>query len=301
MFNRAAILLAAVCLAAVPARARPAVAAPAPANRVFADSKLVTTDRLSVEVVGRGADVVLIPGLASSREVYRRTAERLRGRYRLHLVQVAGFAGEPARANAAGPVLMPTTEAIADYIAQAGLKKPAIVGHSLGGLMALMLAVHHPDCVGKAMIVDTLAFYTQLFAGPQATAASVKPMADGIGAQMLAASDADYARSSAQTASMMATAPADQAMIQRASVASARATMVKAMQEDMTTDLRAEMASIPVPITVFYEAPLAKLIAADYAPVPHRRLIAAAPSAKHFLMLDDPAGFDAALDGFLKS
>jgi hypothetical protein len=27
---------------------------------------------------------------------------------------------------------------------------------------------------------------------------------------------------------------------------------------------------------------------------------AAAPGAKHFIMFDDPAGFDAAADGFLK-
>jgi hypothetical protein len=92
------------------------------ANRLFADSRLVTLDRISVEVVGAGPDVILIPGLASSRETFKRTAERLKGHYRLHLIQVAGFAGEPARGNASGPVLGPTTDAISAYIAGAGLK-----------------------------------------------------------------------------------------------------------------------------------------------------------------------------------
>ena len=268
-------------------------------NRLFTDSRMVQRDRISVEVVGSGPDVVLIPGLASSREVWRRTAERLRGRYRLHLVQVAGFAGEPAGPNASGPVLAPTVAAIDAYIASAGLTKPAVVGHSLGGVMALQLAADHPDHVGRAMVVDALAFYTELFAGPQATVAGAQPYADQIGKQMLAASDADYAVGAAKTATMMATAPADQARIQRWSTTSTRATMVRAMQEDMTTDLRPRIASITVPITVVYEAALGPLVTTDYAALAHKTLIPATAGARHFLMYDDPAGFDAALDRFL--
>ena len=97
-------VLAQVLTPRTPAHAQAVTAVAAPSLKLFSDSRLVRGDRISVEVVGQGPDVVLIPGLASSRETYRRTAERLRGRYRLHLVQVAGFAGEPAAANASGPV-----------------------------------------------------------------------------------------------------------------------------------------------------------------------------------------------------
>ena len=292
------LALALVALVAAPLASR----ADAPdVNRLFADSRLVSGDRISVEVIGTGPDVVLIPGLASSRATFRGTAERLRGRYRLHLVQVAGFAGAAPQANASGPVYAPTVEAIRAYIVSAGLKKPAIVGHSLGGLMALQLAADHPDLPGKLLIVDALAFYTQLFAGPQATAAGAKPYADQITKGIRAATDPQFAQGAAQTASMMATAPVDQQTIARWSTASTRNVMATAMVEDMTTDLRPRMAAIAVPVTVIYEAPLAALIQADYAPVPHKTLIAAAPAAKHFLMFDDPAGFDAALDTFLKS
>ena len=276
-----------------------ATAVAADPNHMFADGHIVAGDRISVEVVGAGPDVVLIPGLASSREVWRHTAARLRGRYRLHLVQVAGFAGAPPGANATGPVYAPTVAAINSYIAQAGLKKPLIVGHSLGGLMALQLAADHPEHVGRAMIVDTLAFYTELFAGPQATATGAKPFADQMGAQLLAANDADFAGGAARTAGAMVSAPVDQARVAHWSATSTRGTMVTAMKEDMTTDLRARMGAITVPVTVIYEAPLAPLITADYAPVPHKTLIAAKPGAKHFLMYDDPVGFDAALDAFL--
>ncbi len=53
-------------------------------------------ERISVQVEGAGPDVILIPGLASSREVWAGLATTLRQQYRLHLVQVAGFAGSPA-------------------------------------------------------------------------------------------------------------------------------------------------------------------------------------------------------------
>ena len=78
-----------------------------------------------------------------------------------------------------------------------------------------------------------------------------------------------------------------------------RPVMVKAMQEDMTTDLRPLAARMSVPVTVIYEASLAPLMQADYAAVPRKTLVAAAPRARHFLMDDDPKGFDAALDAFL--
>src|SRR5947207_13142968 len=74
------------------------------------------SNRITVTVRGKGPDVVLIPGLASSSAVWDATATRLEGRYRLHIVQVAGFAGSPARANAKGPVIQPLVDALDAYI-----------------------------------------------------------------------------------------------------------------------------------------------------------------------------------------
>lgn len=270
------------------------------ANRLFGDDKVVTGDRISVEVVGRGPDVMLIPGLASSRETWRRTAERLRGRYRLHMIQVSGFAGAPAGANAAGPVVAPTTDAIAAYIRTAGLKHPAVVGHSLGGVMALLLALDHPGDVGRVMIVDTLPFFTELFAGPSATVERARPYADSISAAMLKSSDAESAAAAAKMGPGMATAPADRDRIAGWSVASDRRVVATAMKEDMLADLRPRIASISLPVTVIYEKSLEPLMQADYASVKGATLIAAAPGAKHFIMYDDPSDFDAALDAFLR-
>src|ERR1039457_6218041 len=74
------------------------------------------SDRITVTIRGEGPDVVLIPGLASSSAVWDATAKRLEGRYRLHILQVAGFAGSLPRTNAKGPVIQPTVDALDAYI-----------------------------------------------------------------------------------------------------------------------------------------------------------------------------------------
>src|SRR5688572_17346490 len=93
------------------------------------------SDRISVEIVGEGPDVVLIPGLSSHPRVWDSTIAAVPG-YRYHRVHVAGFAGKPAGANATGPVIEPVGEEIARYIREARLDRPAIVGHSMGGTWA---------------------------------------------------------------------------------------------------------------------------------------------------------------------
>ena len=129
---------------------------PSDPNRLFADSRLVVRDRFSDEIVGKGPDLVLIPGLASSRVTWKATAERLRGHYRLHLIQIAGFAGEPTRGNATGEVLVPTAEAIDAYLVEQKLTPATLIGHSLGGTTSLYLAETHGAHLKKVLMVEML-------------------------------------------------------------------------------------------------------------------------------------------------
>jgi pimeloyl-ACP methyl ester carboxylesterase len=108
---------------------------------------------------GSGPDVILIPGLSSSRDVWNATAAALDGTHRVHLVQVNGFAGAPVGANGDGDVAAPVAEEIARYIQRKPLcERPAAIGHSMGGSIGMMLAARHPDAVGKLMVVDMFPF-----------------------------------------------------------------------------------------------------------------------------------------------
>ncbi len=277
----------------------PAAGASAPAapivQKLFADSRMLTRDRISVEVVGAGPDIVMIPGLASSRETWRHTAERLRGRYRVHLVQVAGFAGEPARANASGPVLDAVAADIDAYLASLP-RPPIVMGHSLGGTVGLALAERHPEHMSRLLIVDSLPFYGVLVGGPTATPDSVRPIADGFRSQMRGRMPEPTARA---MMGQMVTAPADVDRVVAWTLASDPAVVGGAMVEDMTLDLRPGLSAVKTPVTVLYETPIKAMIEAGYAPLAPKTLVEVADS-KHFIMYDQPARFDAEVDAFLK-
>jgi pimeloyl-[acyl-carrier protein] methyl ester esterase len=273
----------------------------ASAAKLFPDSTLVVQDRFSDEIVGQGPDVMLIPGLASPREVWLKTAERLKGKFRLHLIQVAGFAGEPPRANASGPVLAPTAEAIDAYLVAQHLTPATVIGHSLGGTMLLYLAEHHPDHFKKVMLVDALPFAATVMAGPTATAASMAPMADQ------ARKASSKMPMSDQMLAAMATAPADRAVIRAWSDASDTSATSNAFADDMTLDLRPSLSSVAVPVTLVYPdyAPLGSTkeasqarYAAEYAALKGIKLVQITNSV-HFVMFDQPDQFAHALDAFL--
>lgn len=296
LLRAAALAAAAFVLNTGPAR--PAAAATAPA---FAPT------RFTVEVVGKGRDVILIPGLATPRGVWDANVAALKGRYRLHLVEVNGFGAAPAGANAAGPVLAPLVEELAAYIKASGLDRPVVVGHSLGGLAALMLADRHPEAVGRLMAVDALPYVGTIFL-PNATVEIMKPQATAMRDRMLAAYAANpgtpmpEASARANAATMAATPDAIARVANWSAHADARA-VGNYLYDDMITDLRPELAKIETPITLVYpweqdETGTASFYRAAYAGAPHVTLVPIA-HAKHFVMLDQPAAFEAALESFL--
>lgn len=287
--------------------AAPASAQPADPNRLFPDSKLVVRDRFADEIVGKGPDLVFIPGLSSSRETWKATAARLRGRYRLHLIQVAGFAGEPARANAAGEVVIPTAEAIDAYLVQAKLSPAVVVGHSLGGTMVLYLAEHHPEHLKKAMMVDSLPFYGALQSA-NATVDSVRPAAEKMRDAMLANADKPVTAEMLEPQMRgMSKDAATRHLVAEWSVRSDRTVVAGAMYEDMLLDLRPDLAAVQTPMVLVHpdNAPVGmpagmmeRIYASAYAPAKSIRTLTV-DNAQHFAMYDNPTAFAAALDAFL--
>lgn len=264
-----------------------------------------TPSRFTVEVRGQGPDVIFIPGLGSSRDVWAAQAEALAASHRLHLAQINGFAGLPVGAPA-GQVIQPVVDELAQYIEANHLDHPAVIGHSLGGFTGLTLARQHPGDVGRLMIVDSLPFFSAMF-GPQVTAANAEPQArvmrDAIAAQ-------DTATFTAQQNAGIARLMKSEAHRAEAvgwSVNSDRATFAQAMYEVMTTDMRPEVANVQTPITVVYaydasmgpEAMIDGLYRGQYAPAPHVSFVRI-DSSYHFIMFDQPAAFQAAVADFLR-
>jgi pimeloyl-ACP methyl ester carboxylesterase len=264
------------------------------------------SERIGVTVVGSGPDVVLIHGLSSSPEVWESTVAAMPG-YRYHLVHVAGMGGRAPGANADGEVVAPVAEEIARYIREAGLQRPAVVGHSLGGAWGMMVAARHPELVGKLMVVDMLPFMGAMFGGPGATPERVRPMAEQIrqGISSAAGPQRD-AMAAGIIATMVRTETLRPAAV-RHSLASDPAVSGQAMYDLITTDLTPELGKIQAPITVLWVRPpnapvseeqMAGFYKAAYANVPHARVVRV-PNAYHFIMWDEPAAFQRELKDFL--
>ena len=276
------------------------------AEPVPAVQSAFASDRLSVEVIGSGPDVILIPGLASSREVWRPLATRLAATHRVHLVQLAGFAGEPW-SHGDGPFVAPEVEDIARYIAETGLEKPAVIGHSMGGLSGLLLAQSHPDAVGRLMIVDALPFYSAMF-GPAVTAEQARPFAAQALAMILSADDAAFRTQQVQTAVGLARDPATREAMVEWSMASDRRAFAAAMTDVMTTDARPGLAAMSIPVTALYAtdadggpppAMAQGLWEREYAALPGVKVIRV-DGSRHFIMADQPERFGELVDEFLR-
>ncbi len=263
---------------------------------------------MSVTTRGSGPDVILIPGLASHRDVWAGVAETLDDRYRLHLVHVNGFAGVAANANADGPVSAPVAEEIARYIAEAGLDRPAVIGHSMGGTIGMMLAARHPDRAGRLMVVDMTPFVAAAFAGPGATAESVRGFADRSRANILAVPLDSPKSFIQQMFSGMARAEADLARLREGVSRSDIRTVANAFHELLVTDLRADLPRITVPMTVLYVQPsnvpltpaqFDEAMRVAYANARGARLVKIDDS-NHFIFFDQPARFIREVDAFMR-
>ncbi|MGD0629454.1 MAG: alpha/beta hydrolase [Terracidiphilus sp.] len=254
---------------------------------------------------GKAPDVILLPGLASSREVFAAEARLLAPSYRLHRIQIAGFAGEPAGPNANGPMLGPVVEELHRYIVENHIEHAAVIAHSMGGLMGLMLADAHPEDVGKLLIVDALPFYGVVIS-PDATVDSLRPQAKAMHDGLLAMGDEQFAATAKMMAGYMVISPTGQKIVTAGSIASDRRVYANALAEDMGTDMRPRIASIKTPVTVLYpysatqgdQAKVDTLYKSAYAPMPNVNL-QRIDDSMHFIMLDQPEAFHRAVMSFL--
>jgi pimeloyl-ACP methyl ester carboxylesterase len=97
---------------------------------------------------GSGPPLLLIHGLAGQmRNFTHSLLDRLKGDYRVIILDRpgCGYSTRPRRASAA---ISAQARTISHLIQSLGLERPLVVGHSMGGAIALSLALNHPEQVG---------------------------------------------------------------------------------------------------------------------------------------------------------
>lgn len=97
---------------------------------------------LTIETLGKGQDLILLPGFGFQSGVWRKIAERLSSKYRISLVDIAGYEYD-------------TLDTIGQQLLE-GLPKNAIwMGWSFGGLIAAWVAIQFPKAMNKLVMVTS--------------------------------------------------------------------------------------------------------------------------------------------------
>jgi pimeloyl-ACP methyl ester carboxylesterase len=102
---------------------------------------------------GSGPAIVILHGLGGEMGNFTYALlERLTGEFRVILMDRPG-SGYSTRARGATGRLTEQAATVAEFIRKLGLERPLLVGHSLGGAIALSVALDHPEVVkGLALI-----------------------------------------------------------------------------------------------------------------------------------------------------
>jgi pimeloyl-ACP methyl ester carboxylesterase len=260
------------------------------------------------KVTEHGRPMILIPGLACPGEVWDGTVAHYKDRYEMHVLSLAGFAGVP---RVPGPFLENVREGLATYIREHKLDHPTIVGHSLGGNLALDLAARYPDLPGRIVIVDSYPMLAGVM-DPAMTSEKARQMGTQT-RKMLQQQSQDswdrYIKSGLSTRPMV-TKDADLDRVIEWSLKSDRSATIDAMSELYSADLREDVAKIKCPALVLATWIGYKEFGATHDGVDanlhsqYSKLVgvrlAIADNARHFIMWDDPTWMFAQMDGFLE-
>jgi N-formylmaleamate deformylase len=266
------------------------------------------TVAFNVKKQGSGKPMIFIPGLYCSGEVWDDAVAHFSGRYECHTLTLPGFGGQAAIRS--DSILATVAHQIACYIRENKLQKPVIVGHSLGGWLALKLGVLYPGLVGDLVVVSAAPFLPALSMGQAITADSAGKIGRYIQKQ-LASQTPEQIRMSQRY--ILATMMKDTARITQVgamAVQSDPATQGQVMYELYSNDLRPVLQNIRSRVLVLGDWSAYQQFGASHQSVydnlkgqfkqANKVTIELSDSARHFIMFDEPQWFYSQTDRCLQ-
>lgn len=252
-----------------------------------------------VEVVGKGAPVLLFPGFSCTGEVWNETVKELSKTHECHVFTFAGFGNVPAIGS---PWLETIKKDLSTYVTRKKLQKPTIIGHSMGGSLALWLAADQPNVYKQLIVVDGLPSIGALMI-PDFSPEKVSydnPFAK----QQLAMNEETFKQMATQMAAGMTLTKEKQPLIVNWMQQADRKTYVYGYIDLMKLDLRESIESIKIPVTImaavsFYpKKQVEELYTTQYQKLANKEILYVENSA-HFIMFDQADWFQQQLQKVL--
>lgn len=253
---------------------------------------------IRVSKEGKGPAILFLPGFTTPGSVWKETVKSLNGKYQSHLVSYAGF-------NGIAPIKMPWYESLKNetlqYIADENLSDVIIIGHSMGGTLAIDIAATIPTKVKKIILVDALPCMRDLMM-PGVSADQIK-YESPYNQQMLKQTPEVIAQNAKMMAEFMTMTKEKIDTLAKWSIIADRETFVYGYTDLLKLDLRDALANVTAKtlilgasfpdekvVTATFEKQFAKL---------QNRTLAIAPASKHFIMFDQPQWFYDQVNTFL--
>jgi pimeloyl-ACP methyl ester carboxylesterase len=266
---------------------------------------------LHIERHGSGQQsLILIPGLAGGPWVWAETITKFSPSYTVYTITLPGFDGRPATDEKL--LFDAFARDFWEMLDARKIEKPIVIGHSLGGTLAIALAEEHPQRLCGIVAVDGLPVFPMLAqATPEQRAASATQMASAYASL----SQADTLAAQKRFMSTIGTNKPE--LVEAAARLQARSdpkAIAAWLQETLVCDLRPKLSRITIPFlqVMPYDAVDEKLpmhLPEAQTLAFYRSLLKGAPEsaivtikpARHFIMLDQPAAFHDAIEKFLAS
>ena len=107
--------------------------------------------RLNFQVHGEGVPLIIMHGFLGSPDNWRAVSKRLSGSYKVYSVDLRNHGDSPHSAVMNYPIM---TEDLREFFAEHSISVANLLGHSMGGKIAMQFAVENPQQVGKLIVVD---------------------------------------------------------------------------------------------------------------------------------------------------
>ena len=275
-------------------------------NRATTSANPPTT--FCVKVTGTGAPMIFLPELSVSGSVWSRIVAHFESHFQCHVIEIAGFAGQPP--VEATPLLAAVREELAAYIRERELCPAVVIGHGLGGFIAMCLAADYPELVHRLVILDSYPFYMGAGLNPQATLQDGEKAGQAVFEAYNSPPNPEFERKAEMAKKILVTHCEHAARIVLWRRASDRPTAGRALRELLSSDIRQQLAVITAGILVVgtwigkYQflgttrQETENLFRSQYARAKDWKLVLM-DNARHFAMLDDPEGLSAVMSDFL--
>lgn len=253
--------------------------------------------------------LILIPGLTNSAAVWGPTIHRFSSSHTVYALTLAGFGG---RSPVMAPMLDKVDADIVTLIAKEHLNKPILIGHSMGGHLAIRIATEHSDLLRGVIAVDGLPVFPgfETMNSDQRAAAASKTAA-----QIGTAATPDQFMQAERTyiVPYLTLAKNVDTVTKFSAGADPKAT-AQYLQELLSTDLRPQLSKIAVPVLELapYDATLDKNPPAAFATATAKQMyyenllkndktatVEMVQDSRHFIMIDQPDAFYVDVQNFI--